>query len=332
MSNPCVKHIAIVFNAPSAHALIDEADVLVEVEAVKHSLVQLGFAVSVFGATVNLLLLKDFLLSQKPDLVFNLTESLDGKERLICAIPLLLDTLNIPYTGSAADPMYLTSCKKIAKEIMLLKGISTAPYAMAQEILVQKSISFDPPYIIKPIDTHGSLGIEEDSICESLECLLVKLSGYSKAALSRIMVEAFIDGREFNISLMGNARSLEIMPPAEILFEDHFTHKHNLVGYKAKWIEDAPEYAGTPRSFDFGSSDAPLLIRVKSLAREAFLAFDLHGYARVDMRVSMAGVPYVLEVNANPCISPEGGFVSATAMGGYDYTATLHKIVEISQW
>ncbi len=95
--------------------------------------------------------------------------------------------------------------------------------------------------------------------------------------------------------------SFEVLPPAEIRFINYDNGKPKVLGYKAKWMPDSFEYINTTRHFDFSPNDTDLIAQLESIATHCWSLFDLTGYARVDFRVDSKGVPYVLEINANPC-------------------------------
>jgi D-alanine-D-alanine ligase len=117
-----------------------------------------------------------------------------------------------------------------------------------------------------------------------------------------------------------------VLSPAEIDFSAFPPGKAHMVGYRAKWVEDSFEFANTPRRFDFAAGDAALLAHLERLARTTFLAMGLSGYARVDFRVDADG-PWILEVNTNPCISPDAGFAAALAQSGIRYKDAIARIV-----
>jgi D-alanine-D-alanine ligase len=100
------------------------------------------------------------------------------------------------------------------------------------------------------------------------------------------------------------------------------------VGYAAKWDEAAAEYRQTPRTFRFPSSDRPLLDELQALARRCWSVFDLRGYARVDFRVDEDGQPWILEINVNPCLSPDAGFAAALAEQGLTIDDAVQRIIE----
>jgi len=100
-----------------------------------------------------------------------------------------------------------------------------------------------------------------------------------------------------------------------------------VVGYRAKWDADSFEYHHTPRRFDFPSPDRPLLVHLETLARDCWELFDLGGYARVDFRVDEQGQPWVLEINANCCLSPDAGFAAAVERGNIPFNEAVRRIL-----
>ena len=114
-------------------------------------------------------------------------------------------------------------------------------------------------------------------------------------------------------------------PPAESF--DAYPRGKVRRGYRSKWEEGSFEFNHTPRSFEFPETDAPLLARLKELALKCWRLFDLRGYARVDFRVNREGRPWILEVNANPCLSPDAGFHATTLQAGLNFTEVLRRII-----
>jgi D-alanine-D-alanine ligase len=139
--------------------------------------------------------------------------------------------------------------------------------------------------------------------------------------------EEYIHGREFNLSVLGGPDGPRVLPPAEIIFKGYDTSRPLIVGYQAKWKADSQEYHNTPRCFEFGSEDKSLLAALRDLSMQCWEKFGLRGYARVDFRVDSAGQPWILEINTNPCISPDAGFAAAVAAAGIDFTQAVDRII-----
>ena len=132
--------------------------------------------------------------------------------------------------------------------------------------------------------------------------------------------EVFLDGREFNLSLLDGPSGPAVLPIAEIVF-DGFAGAPRIVGYDAKWTPDSAAYIGTPRRFGLEAENPELAAKLASLARACWQLFALTGYARVDFRLDAQGEPAILEVNMNPCLSPDAGYAAAAKEAGYLYEA-----------
>jgi D-alanine-D-alanine ligase len=328
--------IAIVHNEVGEDSRTDEQDVLLQAEAIFKALEELGHDVCQLSCSLDLAGIKSQIESIRPDIVFNLVESLGGEERLIHIFPGILDIMGIPYTGSHTEAIFLTTHKVLAKDRMSLANLPTPAWTGPYPYDVP-AINHNKPdlpfkkmqWIIKSLRDHGSLGLDDSNIVsgkteDQLKNILQKRAAHLGGAC---FAEAFIHGREFNISIIGGPEGPTVLPPAEIIFEDFEKGKPAIVGYKAKWEEFSSEYENTPRTFDFKEGDQPLLFTLKSLALRCWNLFGLKGYARVDFRVDETGQPWILEINCNPCLNPDGGFPAAVMQSGLTYTGMIQRII-----
>jgi len=304
--------IVVLTEQVGAGAREDERDVLAQAGFVEQALRTLGYEVSHLSLGLDLGAAAGALRDARPDLVFNLVESLAGQGRFIHVAPTLLDSLGLRYTGSGADATYLTSNKLCAKKILRGSGIPTPALLGDGSTLAKR-------YIVKSVWEHASVGLDEDSVVDAAvaEAELARRFGPDGFA------EAYIDGREFNIAMLAG----EVLPHAEMLFDGYGPGKARVVGYRAKWDDKSYEYHHTPRRFEFGPEDRPLLDTLSWLARACWRVFDLRGYARVDFRVDAAGCPFVLEVNTNPCLTPGAGFAAALERGGISGPSAVARIL-----
>jgi D-alanine-D-alanine ligase len=329
--------IAVIHNAVGRADALDERDVLVQAETVSDALRELGCEAKTFQCGLNLEAIRGRIETFGPDLVFNLVESLDGRGRLIHLFPYLLDALGLPYTGSPAEAILTTSNKIRAKEHMVAMGIPTPQWvclpASSQGLTSvggrEREVS-ETPWIVKSVWEHGSMGLDESALAEprSLEELHALLREASSRLGGDCFAERFIDGREFNLSLLGGADGPEVLPPAEIVFEGYAKDKPRIVDYRAKWEHDSFEFQHTPRRFDFGFEDDALIEKLVRLARKCWQDVNLAGYARVDFRVDLSGGVWVLEINTNPCLSPDAGFVAALNRAGLPFREAVQRILE----
>jgi D-alanine-D-alanine ligase len=217
--------------------------------------------------------------------------------------------------------MFITTSKALTVKVLQENGISNPGYYSPSrpELLTPGN-----RYIIKPVWEDGSLGITSDSVfvysCDKDE----KLKSYRE---SHWMIQDFIDGREFNISVMNSGNGPIVLPPAEMTFIGYKDHMPKIVDFRAKWEEGSYEYENTVRRFPGQELDPALEARLRDVTLSSWKVFGLKGYARVDVRVDSSDIPYVIEVNANPCISENGGFVAATQAAGYRFTDILQWII-----
>ncbi len=315
----------------------DQADALQQAGSVSEALVSLGHETVPIACGLNLASLRRDLLRLSPDLVFNLVESLDGRGRMIHAVPFLLDSRGIPYTGSSSEAIYLTSNKITAKERMNQWGIPTSPWIGPYSLILSKHIRLNPSeklsspsWIVKSVWEHASVGLDygaivhSDTVGDVIDCLKKR----APEVPGDCFAECYIEGREFNLSLLEMDGGPVVLPPAEIVFKGFRGNQPRIVGYKAKWDPQSFEYAHTSRCFDFPDMDLPLIKLLEKTALECWDLFCLNGYARVDFRVDENGVPWVLEINANPCISPDAGFAAALERAGIPYTSAVDYIVQ----
>ncbi len=315
------KTAVILFNKLSKNALADEADVLDQVQLVSEAMLQLGYLPVAIPLSIKLKKAAKAIAAAKPEFVFNLVESINNKGSLVHFSPAYLDTLGIPYTGSHTEAIFVTTSKVLTKRLLAAAGLPTAPWHMPSNFVADTS----KRYILKPIWEEGSLGLDEHSVFDGNNHEMVE-----KVRLlsdETYFVEEFIDGREFNISILAGKDGPQVMPPAEIRFLDYPADKPKVVGYTAKWKEDSFEYIHTQRTFEYSDSDIPLLKKLQILCLQTWNTLGLRGYVRVDFRVDTNGQPLILEVNTNPCISPDSGFVAACRQAGLSNAQMVERII-----
>jgi D-alanine-D-alanine ligase len=305
----------------------DEQDVLVQTEAVSRALRQLGHTPVTLPVSMDFKKAVDALAEIHPDFVFNLAESIEGHGNLIHIVPSILDALNIPYTGANTEAVFMTSNKIVAKKIMDAKDMPIPPLFPADD---RESLFMEGMYIIKAVWEHASVWLDENSIlyAEDGNRLRMAISSQQKKLRMGCFAEPFIDGREFNLSLLAGDAGPEVLPPAEIQFRDYPPGKAKVVDYRSKWIEDSFEYRHTPRRFDFPEEDGPLLQQLTDLAIRCWDLFNLRGYARVDFRVDIKNYPWILEINTNPCLSPDGGFAAAVEQAEMPFSRAVERIIQ----
>lgn len=272
------------------------------------------------------------LTDEKPDLVFNVAESFEGKSALEGSVAGLLNLLDLRYTGSSPAGLMLAGDKSISTKMLRANGVKTPESSTLFRGSIESAGKLSFPLIVKPPQEDASLGITGKSVVKDLQELFQQLDALHEEYTSPILVEEFIDGREFYVGVLGNSRP-EALPPMEMDFTGFPTDKPRIASWAAKWGDDGEgsgeEYAGTKSVFPT-DLDEDLAERLHGVAVDAFRALRLRDYARVDMRVSNSGEIYVLEINPNCYLEKSAEFARAAQKSGIEYDALIARIVELA--
>lgn len=307
---------------------LSEVGILQEVENIHASLMDLGYEVSVFNVTENIAELINFLTKEKPDLIFNLCESLSNVAIHEMHIAGIYELLGIRYTGAAPMTMGLALNKVRAKELLLYHGIRTPSFVCYRtpNQVVDDDFPLNFPVIVKPSMEDGSIGIDADSVVDSFAALRKRVRMVFHQHDQPVLVEEFIDGRELNVSIMGNRRPI-VLPVSEIDFSTLPLDFPKILTYDGKWKKGTPAYDGT-KGICPAELSPSLEAKIKETALKVYRTFGCRDYARVDFRLSPDNVPYVLEANPNPDLSDDAGFARSSKAYGLTYTDVIQKIVE----
>ena len=283
----------------------DEAEVLHAAAAVARGLQSHGWNVALCAMPADLAAAEAALRATAPDLVFNLVESLNGADVLAVAAPALLERLGLRYTGAGLAAVALTADKRATRLALRRAGILVPP---------GPDDGYAGPFIVKHATSHASAGLGAHSVVQ-------RPTGIAACCYA----EAFIDGREFNVSLLATPAGVEALPVAELRFENWPAGMPRILDYAGKWQPEHPLYERTVRSFDVAPDLAGDLQRI---AVACWHALGLAGYARIDLRLAADGRAYVIDVNANPSLAEDAGFAAAAARSGLDHATTVARIAD----
>lgn len=317
------KTALILFNRISANPKDDELDVLDQVKIVSAALVKLKYKVVEYQVDLNLSKAIRDIRKLAPDFIFNLAETLDNKGEFAYIPAAILTHLNIPFSGNPLVPLFFAANKVLAKEQLTKLGIKTPAWVTLDNL---KALKKDKKYILKPIWEEGSLGLDEDCVFDGSDKNFIR--GIATKNKNYFFIEEFIEGREFNVSVMGTPKGPVVLPIAEMTFLKYPEGKPKIMGYTAKWKEDSFEYSHTLRTFDLPATDKKLKSEIEAICKKCWNSFGFKGYVRVDFRMGADRVPLVIDLNLNPCISESGGFIAATRKAGYKFTEVIRLIVE----
>jgi D-alanine-D-alanine ligase len=276
------------------------------------------------------------LQAADPGLVFNLAESFAGKSALESNVAALLNLLGCRYTGSSPAGLLMAGDKSLTKKILRFHEILTPQFATVFRGALDHVGDLKFPLIVKPPQEDASLGITSKSVVRDVKELLGTMDSLQREFQSPVLVEEFVDGREFYVGVLGNEAPIAF-PVIELDFSAFPSDRPKVASWEAKWgeggtgadAETGAEFAGTKSIFP--TDLAPELTdRMQAVAVEAFNALRLRDYGRVDLRVTPSGEIYVIEVNPNCYLERTGEFARAAAQHGIDHGALIARIVELA--
>jgi len=319
---------AIVRNYVPRNASKDVADVIVQSRFVGRILRELDWSVVEVELGTDLGDVVSTLQGIHPDVVFNLVESIMDSDELANVAPVIFRKLGLPFTGTDSTVLFLTNDKFAAKRHMLSAGLPT-PLGVDEIGLKRGRFPGPGRYIIKSRNEHASLGLDETSVVqvEDGNALFSAMQTRKSGSGGRYMAEQFIDGREFSVSILeAPGKQGKVLGTAEIVFRRDMPVK--IVGYDAKWKEGSDADMSTVRSFSFQKAETALSERLEMAALDCWDELELSGYARVDFRVDNQEQFYIIDVNANPCLAEDAGFMATATQAGWPATAVIAAIVD----
>lgn len=302
-------------------------------------LAQLRAAIEACGHSVQMLPVDDevaplvqVLNAAVPDLVFNLAESFGGKSALESNVAALLNLLGLRYTGSSPAGLLLAGDKSLTKKVLSFHGIRTPEFATVFRGALDWAGDIAFPLIVKPPQEDASLGIRSNSVVHDLRELFTRIDALQSEFQQPVLVEEFVDGREFYVGVLGNA-NVRALPVMELDFSGFPAGVPRIASWEAKWGDDGAgsgeQFAGTKSIFPVDVAPE-LATRMQEVAVEAFNALRLRDYARIDLRVTDEEDIFVIEVNPNCYLERESEFARAAAEGGLVYDALIARILELA--
>lgn len=269
----------------------------------------------------------DALGAARPDVVFNLAESVGGEARLEAAVAWLLEWARLPYTGSGPIALTLALSKPLARAVLAAHGVG-----IPEGFVMERSDGPIPAEfrrrrsIVKPAREDASHGIALESVVDGETALRRRAAYVIERYAQPALVEEFVEGREFNVAILGAGPRAVVLPLSEIDYSRFPRGAPRLITFEGKWNTESAEYKGSEPVPATGL-DPALESRVKEAASKAYHALGLTGYGRVDLRIHPERGPLVLDVNPNPDISPTAGLARAAARGGLDHAQLIARII-----
>ncbi|MDP9202527.1 MAG: ATP-grasp domain-containing protein [Gemmatimonadota bacterium] len=274
----------------------------------------------------------DELTKEQPELVFNLAESFRGKSALESNVAALLNLIDLHYTGSSPAGLILAGDKTLTKKVLAFHGIQSAKFATIYRGQVDWAGDIKFPLLVKPPQEDASLGITQKSVVNDVKELLDVISSTQDEYQSAVLVEEFIDGREFYVGVIGNSK-VEALPIIELDFSKFPAGLPKIASWEAKWgdagDEKGAEFEGTKSIFPTDLSEE-LTKKIQQIAIDSFQALRLRDYARIDLRVTASEEVYVIEANPNCYLEQNSEFARAAQKAGLEYPALIARIVDLA--
>jgi len=258
-------------------------------------------------------------------IVFNWCESIPGKPHSEPLVVRDIERLNFAFTGATSEALELAGDKRRVKRILEQSGIPTPQWRLYARPQSDGWNRF--PAIVKAVNEHCSEGITRESVVMTEEELITRIEYVLDMYRQSALVEDFIDGREFHVSLWGNGH-IEMLPPAEMDFSLFKDIQDRLCTYDSKCVPGSVHYEGikTLLPAPLGDDELQSLERV---CRAAYTAVGCRDYGRIDVRMQ-GGVFYVLDVNPNADVSADASLACASELAGYSYGETGSRIVRLA--
>jgi D-alanine-D-alanine ligase len=294
-----------------------EADVLEIRDSVLAILREADFICDTLGISDDPGILLDKVRLKRPDVIFNLFEGLANRNETEISFAGLLEWLQIPFTGSSSAAIALGRDKLRTKYLLQGAGLPT-PKFMIADIHTRLDWRFGWPAIVKPVAQDASVGIRQSSVVTNPKELHEQIDSIRSEYGDPVLVEEFIEGREFHIQIVedySEGKPVAVMVPLiELRFEQTEQKRWEIYSYNAKWNSTSLEFLNSV--FDVPVYlEPPFAKKVERIALDAFRCVGLRDYARLDIRLANDGTPYVLEVNPNPYLLSYVYQIGLEAMG-----------------
>jgi len=273
--------------------------------------------------------LEKYLKKHDPSktIIFNWCEELDGVKNSFHLAPLLYEKTGFVYTGSDPENLQFTLDKVKVKKTLIKEKLSTPAYNVYSSLNEEINHWDIFPALVKPALEHSSYGITRESVVDNPEQLKKQVRKIIETFNGPAYIEDFIDGTEYNIAVWGN-ENLEVLPLRAIDYKYFEDYHDRVCNYDSKWVTDSDAFKNTQPYF-VNDLDLKLKKTLEKLVIKTVRALNCKDYARVDIRMR-DGIPYILDVNSNPDITENGGFVQSAIKTGMNYGEVVIRLCDLA--
>jgi D-alanine-D-alanine ligase len=317
--------VVIVHNVDPSWASADTAAVMDAVDRLTAALIAEGhrvFEAPIFSANLAAALAP---FDPRSHIVFNWCEELPGIPRSDVQVAAILEQLGYTYTGSPPEVMSLSWDKAAVKTLLAEHALPIPCWRVFDTATVEGWHRF--PAIVKPAFEHCSVGVDSNAVVLNEKALRKRVAHVREIFAQPALVEDFIDGREFHVTLWGNGR-VDMLPPAEMDFSAFADVRDRLCTFDSKFTPGSRHYEGIELRIP-----APInkmeLAALRQTSAAAYRRLGCRDYARIDLRLR-SEVFYILDVNPNPDISPDTSLAYAAKAAGMSYGAFASRLVRLA--
>jgi D-alanine-D-alanine ligase len=333
ISNQRNLHIGIACNLyeeeVGGQEVVVENDLTVIGQDIEKTLKERGYKISFFDFNDLPKAFND-LKNSDVDLVFNVCERINNSSLLEPHVASILDTLQIPYTGSNPFTLGLCIDKIRVKKLLAYHKIPTPEwdYVYSLDDDIREDLRY--PLMVKPANTDNSIGITNDSVVRNKAELYRQLEKVLKDIGRPALIEEYIDGDEYDVPIIGSEEDdLRILPLARSLFDELPGDLWHIYPFEAKYT-DGGEYNKIVVQRPPKNIGKKLETLLGEIALDTYNILDCHDYGRIEIRVDKNNNPYVLELNPNPSLDREGTFSASAELIGLDYGDFLEEIIRLA--
>ncbi len=271
--------------------------------------------------------LPGWLAKNPVDLAFNIAEGFEGEARE-ARVPALLELMGIPYTGSGVLALALSLDKAKSKQIFRFHGIPTPNFQLFRHADEPIDARLKYPLIVKPNTEGSGKGITASSVVADERALRAQVRHVLETYGPEALVEEYIEGTELTVGILGTD---QILPVLEVDFSECKGSGEFFYSWRMKEYQGDKEQKLTPRFWCPARLDPAAAQAVQSVAWKAARALGVRDVARVDIRLSPDGIPYVLEVNPLPGMDPEESNLPVmTRAAGMSYEAFIRRLIDLA--
>ncbi|MBL7185883.1 MAG: hypothetical protein ISS70_06135 [Phycisphaerae bacterium] len=303
-----------------------------EVLTTEHNVIgtlrNLGNDVSVLGAVSDIGTIVTTLAEQKPDLVFNLTESFEGDRQLDKNIAALLEIVGVPFTGTGVAGLMLCRDKRLCKKLLSLHKIHVPRFLSlpsGRRIRVAKTVRY--PLVVKPALEDSSEGISNASLVSNDVELEQRVNFIHERWEQPAIAEEYIEGLELYQSIMGNKR-LAVLPLRECSFDSNGSNGPQLATYRVKWNEEYRKKWNV--KFSFAELDPTTANKIGHICKRVYRILQLRDYGRIDLRLTPENEVVILEANPNPDLAYGEEVAEAAEKTGLVYDELIDRILHLA--